>query len=175
MATDHYFKILKSYIKEYEMKKVLVKRGNQNTPSSSAFSTHKLWQIPASHIGKKPYLHQTPTSFFIVGTMMTRTNSTKWLSSSEFSTTALTAFWHLSAMKIHTNFKTSYSRITENVANAIHYFHHIWRKTLGCLSKLLEYSSKQLFFINLSDHKVIGHAHSPKKNTEILYVYVISK
>lgn len=124
---------------------------------------------------QKKHLHQTPTSFFILGTMTRRADSTKWLSSSEFSTTAVTAFWHLFAMIIHTNFKTFYFRITENVANAIHYIHHIWRKTLDCLSKLSEYSSKQLFFINLSNHQVIGHAHSPKKNTETRYVSVITK
>lgn len=36
------------------MNKVLVKRENQNTPSSSAFSTLQCRQIPASHTGKKP-------------------------------------------------------------------------------------------------------------------------
>lgn len=167
--------MLKSNTKEYEMNKILVKRGNWNTSSSLAFSTLQLRQIPAAHIGKKNHLHQTPTSFCMLGTMMRRADSTKWLSSSEFSTTALTAFWHLSATTIHTNFKTIYFRITENVANAIHYIHHIWRKRLGCLSKLSECSSKQLFFINSSNHQVIGHAHSPKKNTETLHVSVITK
>lgn len=38
-----------------------------------------------------------------------------------------------------------------------------------------EYSSKQFFFINLPNHQVTGHAHSPKKNTETLYVSVITK
>lgn len=45
------------------MKKVLVKRGTGNTPSSSAFSTLQLRQIPTSHIGKNP--HESHTNLIL--------------------------------------------------------------------------------------------------------------